>query len=323
MASPYILMVSLLVLTLEVFPPLSYASIETSKTGAFTKAFDPTRATQVSWKPRAFVYTGFLSGKECDHLINLAKGKLVKSMVANDETGESMDSKKRTSSGMILFETEDEIVSDVEARIAAWTFLPEENGEPIQILRYEHGQKYEAHIDYFMDKVNQEVGGHRVATVLMYLSDVNKGGETVFPASEAKGSQPKDDRKSWAYMHWLLAVKPNKGDALLFFSLHPDATPDPDSLHASCPVIEGEKWSATKWIHVRSFREPVKHSKMGDCADENDSCPFWAMAGECEKNPIYMILRYEHGQKYEAHIDYFVDNVKQEVGGHRVATALM
>ncbi|KAJ6683827.1 hypothetical protein OIU85_007515 [Salix viminalis] len=288
MASPYILMVSLCLLTLEVFPPLSYASIETSKTGAFTKAFDPTRATQVSWKPRAFVYTGFLSDEECDHLINLAKGKLVKSMVANDETGESMDSEERTSSGMIIFETEDEIVSDVEARIAAWTFLPEENGEPIQILRYEHGQKYEAHIDYFMDKVNQEVGGHRVATVLMYLSDVNKGGETVFPASEAKGSQPKDDRWSDCAKNGY-AVKPNKGDALLFFSLHPDATPDPDSLHASCPVIEGEKWSATKWIHVRSFREPVKHSKMGDCADENDSCPFWAMAGECEKNPIYMV----------------------------------
>lgn len=59
-----------------------------------------------------------------------------------------------------------------------------ENGESIQILHYEHGQKYEPHFDYFHDKVNQELGGHRVATVLMYLSDVAKGGETVFPNSE-------------------------------------------------------------------------------------------------------------------------------------------
>lgn len=54
----------------------------------------------------------------------------------------------------------------------------------MQILHYEHGQKYEPHFDYFHDKVNQELGGHRVATVLMYLSDVQKGGETVFPSSE-------------------------------------------------------------------------------------------------------------------------------------------
>lgn len=59
-----------------------------------------------------------------------------------------------------------------------------ENGEDIQVLRYEYGQKYEAHHDYFSDKVNIVRGGHRLATVLMYLSDVGKGGETVFPNAE-------------------------------------------------------------------------------------------------------------------------------------------
>lgn len=59
-----------------------------------------------------------------------------------------------------------------------------ENGEAMQVLRYELGQKYEPHFDYFHDKVNQQLGGHRIATVLMYLSDVEKGGETVFPNSE-------------------------------------------------------------------------------------------------------------------------------------------
>jgi len=59
-----------------------------------------------------------------------------------------------------------------------------ENGEDLQILRYELGQKYEPHFDYFVDKVNQQIGGHRSATVLMYLSDVKKGGETIFPRAE-------------------------------------------------------------------------------------------------------------------------------------------
>ena len=62
-----------------------------------------------------------------------------------------------------------------------------ENGESIQILHYENGEKYEPHFDYFHDKVNQQLGGHRIATVLMYLSTVEKGGETVFPNSEVNG----------------------------------------------------------------------------------------------------------------------------------------
>ena len=54
----------------------------------------------------------------------------------------------------------------------------------------------------------------------------------------------------------LLAVKPVKGDTVLFFGLHVDGEPDPLSLHGSCPVIQGEKWSAPMWIHVRSYENP-------------------------------------------------------------------
>jgi prolyl 4-hydroxylase len=59
-----------------------------------------------------------------------------------------------------------------------------ENGESIQILHYKNGEKYEPHYDYFHDKNNQALGGHRIATVLMYLSNVEKGGETIFPNAE-------------------------------------------------------------------------------------------------------------------------------------------
>ncbi|CAI0455773.1 unnamed protein product [Linum tenue] len=251
--------------------------------GLFSKSFDPTRVTQLSWRPRAFLYKGFLSDAECDHLIELAKDSLEKSMVADNDSGKSIESEVRTSSGTFLSKYQDEVVAAIEQRIAAWTFLPVENGEAIQILRYELGQKYEPHFDYFHDKANQALGGHRIATVLMYLSNVAKGGET------GKESQPKaDDLSDCAKDGY--SVKPEKGDALLFFSLHPDATTDPLSLHGSCPVIEGEKWSATKWIHVRSFEESI-HGEGGhaECSDENENCEKWAKAGECEKNPKYMV----------------------------------
>lgn len=233
-----------------------------------------------------FLYEGFLSDEECDHFIKLAKGKLEKSMVADNDSGESVESEVRTSSGMFLSKRQDDIVSNVEAKLAAWTFLPEENGESMQILHYENGQKYEPHFDYFHDQANLELGGHRIATVLMYLSNVEKGGETVFPMWKGKATQLKDD--SWTECAKQgYAVKPRKGDALLFFNLHPNATTDSNSLHGSCPVVEGEKWSATRWIHVKSFERAF--NKQSGCMDENVSCEKWAKAGECQKNPTYMV----------------------------------
>eukprot|EP00897_Mesotaenium_endlicherianum_P002920 jgi/Mesen1/2656/ME000167S01803 len=140
----------------------------------------------------------------------------------------------------------------------------EQNQEAMQVLQYKHGQKYEAHYDDYHDKQTPMQGGHRIATVLMYLSEIQKGGETVFPNAA-----------------------PKKGDALLFWSLKPDATADFFSLHSGCPVIEGEKWSATKWIHVNSFEPPKRDPSV--CTDDDPRCPEWAGAGECAKNPVYMV----------------------------------
>nr|DAD37866.1 TPA_asm: hypothetical protein HUJ06_008507 [Nelumbo nucifera] len=142
------------------------------------------KVKQVSWKPRAFVYEGFLTDEECDHLISLAKPELKRSAVADNVSGKSKLSEVRTSSGMFIQKGKDPIVTRIEDKIAAWTFLPKENGEDIQVLRYENGQKYDPHYDYFVDKVNIARGGHRIATVLLYLTDVTKGGETVFPSAE-------------------------------------------------------------------------------------------------------------------------------------------
>ncbi|KAJ0982783.1 hypothetical protein J5N97_011038 [Dioscorea zingiberensis] len=234
------------------------------------------------------MYRGFLSDEECEHLVELARDKLQRSMVSNSYTGKQTVTKDRTSSGMFLDKHQDEIVTRIEERIATWTFLPEENGEDMQILHYGHGEKYDTHLDFFSDKVDPKPAGHRVATVLMYLSNVGKGGETVFPYSEKKHSQQKDD-ESWSECAKTgYAVKPAKGDALLFFSLHPNVSKDLMTLHGSCPVIDGEKWAATKWIHLRTFDLP-KRSSTGKCEDENHLCSAWADAGECIKSRRYMI----------------------------------
>ncbi|XP_068323399.1 probable prolyl 4-hydroxylase 3 [Pyrus communis] len=208
----------------------------------------------ISWEPRAFIYHNFLSKEECDYLINLAKPHMVKSTVVDSKTGKSRDSSVRTSSGMFLRRGRDKIIRDIEKRIADFTFIPVEHGEGLQVLHYEVGQKYDAHFDYFADEFNTKNGGQRVATLLMYLSDVEQGGETVFPAGKGSiSSVPWWNELSECGKQGL-AVKPKMGDALLFWSMTPDATLDPSSLHGACPVIRGNKWSCTKWMHLQEYK---------------------------------------------------------------------
>ena len=44
-----------------------------------------------------------------------------------------------------------------------------------------------------------------------------------------------------------MQYKPRKGDALAFFSMHPNGTFDKHALHGGCPVIKGEKMVMTKY----------------------------------------------------------------------------
>ncbi|KAK1262434.1 hypothetical protein QJS04_geneDACA001272 [Acorus gramineus] len=208
----------------------------------------------ISWEPRAFVYHNFLSEEECKHLIELAKPHMEKSTVVDSATGQSKDSRVRTSSGTFLKRGRDKIIRDIEKRIADFTFIPVDHGEGLQVLHYEVGQKYEPHYDYFIDEYNTRNGGQRIATVLMYLSDVEEGGETIFPNANVNSSSlPWYNELSECGKRGL-SVKPKMGDALLFWSMRPDATLDPLSLHGGCPVIKGDKWSSTKWIRVNEYR---------------------------------------------------------------------
>ncbi|KAL2940319.1 putative prolyl 4-hydroxylase 3 [Bienertia sinuspersici] len=165
----------------------------------------------------------------------------------------SFSSRVRTSSGTFLPRGRDKIIRTIEQRIADFTFLPADHGEGLQVLHYEAGQKYEPHFDYFLEEYSTANGGQRIATVLMYLSDVEEGGETVFPSAKGNVS----DIPYWNELSECgkggLSVKPKRGDALLFWSMKPDASLDPLSLHAGCPVIRGDKWSATKWIRVNTY----------------------------------------------------------------------
>lgn len=133
-------------------------------------------------------------------------------------------------------------------RHAQVSMIPVEHQEDMQILHYRNGQEYQPHHDMFSDEMNTKKadGGQRTATVLMYLTTPEEGGETVFPDADRKvtGSEWSECARQG------LAVKAVRGNALLFFSLNPDGSEDEASLHGSCPTTRGDKWSATKWIRA-------------------------------------------------------------------------
>lgn len=206
-----------------------------------------------------------MSDDECERLKQITRARLTKSQVVDSATGVSKDSDVRTSYGTFLAKGSSPLVSQIEARIATVSMIPKENGEGLQILRYQDGQKYEPHFDYFHDNTNKDAshGGQRIATMLMYLSTPEEGGETVFPNAGNRVSGP-----GWSECAKKgLAYHPVQGDGLLFFSLTPDGREDPASLHGSCPVTKGEKWSATKWMHVNPFGATLADKVANGAAD--------------------------------------------------------
>jgi prolyl 4-hydroxylase len=134
---------------------------------------------------------------------------------------------------------ESDFIARLDRRISALMNLPLENGEGLQVLHYPQGAGSEPHFDYLAptNAANRESiarSGQRVSTLVTYLNDVPAGGQTVFP------------QLGWA-------VSPLRGNACYFEYGDDAGRVDTRSLHASAPVVRGEKWVATKWMRQQRF----------------------------------------------------------------------
>lgn len=182
--------------------------------------------------PRLALIGGFLSDAECDALVALSRPRLLRSQTVDHHSGGSEVNAARTSDGMFFERGEVPLVQRIEQRIAALLRWPQARGEGLQVLRYAPGTQYRPHFDYF-DPAQPgtatvlKQGGQRVGTLLMYLQAPRRGGATVFPDAG-------------------LEVTPVKGQALFFGYDRPHESTG--TLHGGAPVIEGEKWVATKWL---------------------------------------------------------------------------
>jgi prolyl 4-hydroxylase len=199
----------------------------------------PIVVEELSVSPPVYFLRNLLSAEECDQLIALSQPKMQRSSTVNPDTGENFEVDARSSSGTFFNRQENPLVSTIEERIAWLLQRPPDRAEGLQVLNYKIGQEYKPHFDYFDPKLKGSQtclagGGQRVATIVMYLNDVEAGGETILPDIN-------------------LSVRPQKGCALLFYNLKRNGEVDPKTLHGSIPVAAGEKWGATKWIREFTY----------------------------------------------------------------------
>ena len=199
----------------------------------------------------------FLSAKECEYFINLGKENGLKpALLVGTKTGVDVKDEARTNSSTWVRHNTSEETSKVVERIAAVVNLPAINAEQIQIIQYNAGEFYKPHYDGWKmpeipeDRSEEEriikarymdgQGGQRLVTCLVYLNEVEKGGETNFTALKK-------------------FVQPEPGKLLIFWNVFQGTdTLHPDSLHSGMPVEKGEKWAFNLWFRAGDARRDLK-----------------------------------------------------------------
>ena len=135
------------------------------------------------------------------------------------------------------------------AKACALTGQPVASMEEPQLVQYRPGQQFGWHYDAIVPRFLTRGGGQRVATLLVYCNDVDKGGRTVFRDLLAASSDEDGAPRR-------LEVQPKKGRALLFFPASGEGVPDFRTLHAGEPAGE-EKWVAQLWMHQGPYQPEV------------------------------------------------------------------
>ena len=181
---------------------------------------------------------GVLSETDSRILIESAIPKMKRARVYADMLGNRTFSNARSCDEAYLNRNDSAVVWRVERHLAKLCSMPDANGQRLQILRYRTGQEHVAHLDAFdatkLDPSAWSLGGQRIITAIVYLSDDFLGGATIFPRLS-------------------LSITPPKGSAVIFRNVDGLGEPDPLTLHGSAKVSKGEKWVAVRFFHERSL----------------------------------------------------------------------
>lgn len=197
------------------------------------------QAAIINNAPRLALVDDLFSAEECRFVIAMAQPHLRRSQVLDPSLGTGGEHSIRNSSDASF----DPLLEDFHLRVlqlrmarAAGCELAQ--GEQLIVLRYQPGERYLPHRDYFSPSAlaaHRPDAGQRMTTVCVYLNPVAAGGGTEFP-------------------DLAIRVEPKPGTGLVFDNLDASGAPVPSSRHAGLSVDAGEKWLATLWLRQGRYR---------------------------------------------------------------------
>merc|ERR1711892_198490 len=117
------------------------------------------------------------------------------------------------------------------------------SSEAFQIANYGLGGQYSQHLDphgHWEGKSTHPIHsltGDRLATIMVYLTDVEAGGATAFPNTGNR-------------------IPASRGDAAFWINMKTSGIIDKFTHHGGCPVLVGSKWITNKWVgYLEQFRK--------------------------------------------------------------------
>ena len=175
-----------------------------------------------------FVVQSFLTPKECAGLM----ARIDRDRRPSTVLGDDPDPEFRTSESCDL-DPFDPLVRAVEKKITGLMGIDSRCGETIQGQRYDVGQQFKPHHDFFYTdqpywEQMRHCGGQRSWTAMMFLNAPERGGQTFFERANAR-------------------ITPRPGNLLAWNNMDEQGNPNPASLHHGMPVEAGVKYVITKW----------------------------------------------------------------------------
>jgi len=184
--------------------------------------------------PIIFSKDNFLSKEECDHIIEISQEHLQAATIYNESNQTNEVSNHRKCKACYFLHNHDEVVANIVKRISQIVNASSNTAEKLQVILYDEEEYFNYHTDSFsLDAINLQDGGQRIFTTMVYLNDVEEGGETHFKLLN-------------------LTITPETGKLLVFGNcLKNSNQTNPQTLHAGLPVKKGQKYAINLWFRER------------------------------------------------------------------------